>query len=48
MPSYKNMDALVDGCTTGYLDILWNILGILLFVEIVSLEKTQFSFTVTG
>ena len=39
MPPYKNMHALVGGCTTGYIGILWNVLGILLSGEIVLLEK---------
>ena len=33
------MRVLDGGCTTGYIDILWNVLGILLFGEMVSLEK---------
>ena len=39
VPSYKNMHALVDGCTTCYISILWNVLGILLSGTIVTLEK---------
>ena len=35
----ENMHALVGGCTTGYIGILWNILGTLWSVRIVSLEK---------
>ena len=49
MLPYKNMYALVGGCTAGYIGILWNVLGILLSGEMVSLEKNpQFSLTVTG
>ena len=49
MLPYKNMYALVGGCTAGYIGILWNVLGILLSGEMVSLEKKpQFSLTVTG
>ena len=33
------MDVLDGGCTTGYIGILWNVLEILLSVEMVSLEK---------
>ena len=33
------MRVLDGGCTAGYIEILWNVLGILLFGEMVSLEK---------
>ena len=39
MPPYKIMHTLVGGCTTGYIGILWNVLGILFSGEMVSLEK---------
>ena len=39
MPPYKNLLALDGGCGTGYIDILWNALGILLSGEMVSLER---------
>ena len=39
MLPYKNMHALDDGCTTGYIGVLWNVLGFLLSGEMVSLEK---------
>ena len=39
MPPYKIMHARVGGCTTGYIGILWNVLGILFSGEMVSLEK---------
>ena len=39
VPPYKNMHSLVGGCTTGYIGILWKVLGILLSGEMVYLEK---------
>ena len=39
MPPYKNKRTLDGGCTTSHVGILWNVLGVLLSGEMVSLEK---------